>query len=52
MKKFDYFIEIDVSKLKLDLTVLLKNKENKTEVINYQVVENNEKFILSFLKNY
>jgi len=51
MKKFDYFIGIDVSKLKLDVTVLSKIKENKTEVINYQVVGNNEKCILSFIKN-
>jgi transposase len=50
MKKFDYFIGIDVSKLKLDVTVLLKNQENKTEVIDYQIIDNNEKSILSFLK--
>jgi transposase len=49
MKNFDYFIGIDVSKLKLDVTVLLK-KENKTEIVDYQVIENNEKSILSFIK--
>jgi len=49
MKKFEFFIGIDVSKLKLDVTVLFLN-ENKTQKVDYQVIDNNEKSILSFLK--
>jgi transposase len=48
MNKFDYFVGIDVSKLKLDVTVLLKKEDCKTENIDYQVIDNNEKSILSF----
>jgi transposase len=48
MKKFEFFIGIDVSKLKLDVTVLFQ-KENKTQKIDYQVIDNNEKSILSFI---
>jgi transposase len=50
MKKFRFFIGIDVSKLKIDVTVLFQN-ENKTEHVYYHVIDNNEKSILSFLKN-
>jgi len=49
MKKFNYFIGIDVSKLKLDITVLCQF-DNKTEKIYYQIIDNNEKSILFFLK--
>jgi transposase len=50
MKKFDHYIGIDVSKLTLDVTVLSKTKEDKTEFIGYQVIDNSEESILSFLK--
>jgi transposase len=49
MKNFKCFIGIDVSKSKLDVTVLFQN-ENRTETIDYQVIDNNEKSILSFIK--
>jgi transposase len=51
MKKFDYFIGIDVSKLKLVIAVLFY-QNNKTEKLDYQAVDNKEKSILSFLKKY
>ncbi|KAA6327961.1 hypothetical protein EZS27_023099 [termite gut metagenome] len=49
MKKFDYFIGIDVSKLTLDVTVLLL-QNNKDEFIDYQKIDNNEKGISAYLK--
>lgn len=48
MKKFIYYVGIDVSKLKLDLTILYEYKDSiKTD---YMVIENNEKSIAKFVK--
>ena len=49
MKKFDYYIGIDVSKLTLDVTILYE-RENITET-KYYKIENNEKSIAQFVKN-
>ncbi|KAA6314243.1 hypothetical protein EZS27_035115 [termite gut metagenome] len=49
MKNFDYFIGIDVSKLTLDVTVLLL-QTGKEELIDYQVIDNNEKRVVSYLE--
>jgi transposase len=49
MKKFDYFIGIDVSKLTLDVTVLLL-QNNDDKLIDYQLIDNNEKGICAYLK--
>ena len=48
MKKFDYYIGIDVSKLTLDVTVLYE-EENITEIAYYKI-ENKEKSITQFVK--
>ena len=49
MKKFDYYIGIDVSKLTLDVTLLYECvNTTKTE---YYKIENNEKSIAQFVKN-
>jgi transposase len=48
MKKFDYYIGIDVSKLTLDVT-LLYELENTTKT-EYYKIENNEKSIAQFVK--
>jgi transposase len=48
MKKFDYYIGIDVSKLTLDITVLYE-RENSTKT-DYYKIENNEKSIAQFVK--
>jgi len=48
MKKFDYYIGIDVSKLTLDVTVLYEC-ENTTKT-EYYKIENNEKSIAQFVK--
>jgi transposase len=49
MKKFDYYIGIDVSKKTLDVTILQKCvSTTKTE---YYKIENNEKSIAQFVKN-
>ena len=46
----EFFIGIDVSMLKLDVTVLFQS-ENKTQKVDYKVIDNNEKSILfNFLK--
>ena len=49
MKKFDYYIGIDVSKLTLDVTILYE-RENITETNHYKI-ENNQKSIAQFAKN-
>jgi len=49
MKKFDYYIGIDVSKLTLDVT-LLHECVNTTKT-EYYKIENNEKSISQFVKN-
>ena len=49
MKKYDYYIGIDVSKLTLDVTILYEI-ENITET-KYCKIENNEKNIAQFEKN-
>ena len=48
MKNFDYYIGIDVSKLKLDVTILSKI-ENTPKTAYYQI-ENTEKSIARFVK--
>jgi transposase len=48
MKKFDYYIGIDVSKLTLDVTVLYEC-ENTTKT-DYYKIENKEKSIVQFVK--
>jgi transposase len=48
MKKFDYYIGIDVSKLTLDTTVLCE-RENSTKT-DYYKIENTEKSIAQFVK--
>lgn len=48
MKKFDYYVGIDVSKLKLDITILFEDKDSKKT--DYQVIKNNEKDIAKFVK--
>jgi transposase len=49
MKKFDYYIGIDVSKLTLDVTIL-RECENATKT-DYYKIENNEKTFAQFLKD-
>ena len=49
MKKFDYYIGIDVSKLTLDVSILCE-RENSTTTEHYKI-ENNEKSIAQFVKN-
>ena len=49
MKKFDYYIWIDVSKLTLDVTVLHKEEENITKT-EYYKIGNSEKSIAQFVK--
>ena len=49
MKKFDYYIGIDISKLTLDVTILYE-RENISETKHYKI-ENNEKSIAQFVKN-
>ena len=49
MKKYDYYIVIDVSKLTLDVTVLYE-RESITETKHYKI-ENKEKSIAQFVKN-
>ena len=49
MKKFDYYIGIDVSKLTLDVTILCEC-ENTTKTVYYKI-ENSEKSIALFVKN-
>ena len=48
MKKFDYYIGIDVSKLTLDVTILYES--NNTTKTDYHRIENNEKSIAQFVK--
>jgi transposase len=48
MKKFDYYIGIDISKLTLDIS-LLYECENATKT-EYYKIENNEKSIVHFVK--
>jgi transposase len=48
MKKFDYYIGIDVSKLTLDVTVL--NEHGNTTETKYYKIENKEKGIAQFVK--
>ena len=48
MKKFDYYIGIDVSKLKLDVTILYQT-ENIPKTVHYQI-ENTGKSIAQFVK--
>jgi len=48
MKKFDYYIGIDVSKLTLDVTVLYECKN--TTKTDYYKIENKEKSIVQFVK--
>jgi transposase len=48
MKKFEYFIGIDVSKLTLDVTVLCESKDNPTT--HYYKIANNERSIAEFVK--
>jgi transposase len=50
MKKFSYYIGIDVSKLTLDVTVLHKEEENITKT-DYYKIENNEKSIAHLVRN-
>jgi transposase len=48
MKRFDYYVGIDVSKLTLDVTILCEcNNTTKTE---HYKIENNEKSIAQFVK--
>jgi transposase len=49
MKKFDYYVGIDVSKLTLDVTVLYEESVNITKTIYYKI-ENNKKSIAQFVK--
>lgn len=44
MEKFDYYVGIDVSKLKLDITVL-----HESTMVSYQVINNEEKSIAQFV---
>jgi transposase len=48
MKRFDYYVGIDVSKLTLDVTILYECN-NSTET-DYYRIENNEKSIAQFVK--
>ena len=49
MKKFDYYVGIDVSKLTLDVTILYEESVNITKTIYYKI-ENHEKSIAQFVK--
>jgi len=49
MKKFDYYIGIDISKLTLDVTILCEC-ENSVKT-NYYKIENKEKSIAQFVKS-
>ena len=48
MKKFEFYVGIDVSKLTLDVTILYEC-ENTTKTVYYKI-ENNEKSIARFVK--
>lgn len=49
MKKFDYYVGIDVSKLKLDITFF--SQEDVERELHHRIIDNNEKSIDSFLKS-
>jgi transposase len=49
MKKFDYYIGIDVSKLTLDITLLYES-ENITKTEHYKI-ENTERGIAQLVRN-
>jgi len=48
MKKFTYYVGIDVSKLKLDVTILYET--NGVTKSDYQVIENKDKSITQFVR--
>ena len=48
MAKFNYYIGIDISKLTLDVSILL-GCDNSTKTVHYKI-ENNEKSISQFVK--
>jgi transposase len=50
MKKFDYYIGIDISKLTLDVSILCE-RENSTTTEHYRI-ENREKSIAQFVKKH
>jgi transposase len=49
MKKFNYYIGIDVSKLTLDVTILHEEESSSPTTVYYKI-ENNEKSIAHFVK--
>jgi transposase len=49
MKKFDYYVGIDVSKLTLDITILYQERVSNPKTI-YHKIENNKKSIAQFVK--